>query len=74
MWGVFFAEGPVRCYATAQTSDTLLFGRFFHACLERGVFFAPSAFEAGFLSTAHQDADVDHTIHCARDALRVARG
>ncbi|MBA2572432.1 MAG: glutamate-1-semialdehyde 2,1-aminomutase, partial [Gemmatimonadetes bacterium] len=65
MWGVFFAKGPVRCYATAQTSDTLLFGRFFHACLERGVFFAPSAFEAGFLSTAHQDADVDHTIHCA---------
>lgn len=72
MWGVFFAEGPVRCFSTAQSADAKLFGRFFHACLERGVFFAPSAFEAGFMSTAHQETDVEYTIDCARDALRTA--
>ena len=74
MWGVFFTAEPVRCFATAQRSDTALFARFFRACLDRGIFFAPSAFEAGFLSTAHTDADIDQTIERARDALRVARG
>src|SRR5690606_20693418 len=61
MWGVFFAEGPVRCFADAKASDVALFRRYFHGCLERGVFFAPSALEAGFLSTAHTDADIDET-------------
>lgn len=73
MWGVFFAEGPIRDFTDAQRSDVALFRRFFHECLERGVFFAPSAFEAGFLSTAHTDQDVENTIDRARDALRVAR-
>jgi glutamate-1-semialdehyde 2,1-aminomutase len=72
MWGVFFAEGPVRCFADAKASDVALFRRYFHGCLERGVFFAPSALEAGFLSTAHTDADIDETIARACEALRDA--
>jgi glutamate-1-semialdehyde 2,1-aminomutase len=72
MWGVFFAEGPVRCFADAQRSDLDLFRRYYHACLRRGLFFAPSALEAGFLSTAHQDADIDETIARAAEALRDA--
>ncbi len=72
MWGIFFTAGPVRSFADAKRADTALFARFFHGCLERGVFIAPSAFEAGFLSTAHRDVDVDYTIEQARDALRAA--
>lgn len=74
MWGVFLGTGAVRCFADAQGSDVELFQRFYHGCLERGVFFAPSAFEAGFLSTAHTDADIDLTIDRAGDALRAALG
>jgi glutamate-1-semialdehyde 2,1-aminomutase len=72
MWGLFLVEGPVRDYADARRSDVALFRRYFHGCLERGVFFAPSAFEAGFLSTEHTEADVDATIERAREALREA--
>lgn len=72
MWGVFFAAGPIRSFDDAKRSDVQLFGRFFHELLNRGVFFAPSAFEAGFLSTAHEDADVEETISRARDALHAA--
>jgi glutamate-1-semialdehyde 2,1-aminomutase len=72
MWGVFFAEGPVRSFADAQRADVALFRRFFHGCLERGVFLAPSAFEAGFLSTAHHAQDVEETLHRAREALHAA--
>ncbi|HZG43847.1 MAG TPA: glutamate-1-semialdehyde 2,1-aminomutase [Longimicrobium sp.] len=72
MWGVFLAAGPVRTFEDAKGSDVETFRRFFHAALRRGVFFAPSAFEAGFLSTAHTDQDVEETISRARDALRFA--
>ncbi len=72
MWGTFFAEGPVRDFADAKRTDVALFRRYFHECLERGVFFAPSAFEAGFLSTAHTETDVEETIGRAREALRAA--
>ena len=72
MWGTFFTEGPVRDFADAKRSDVALFRRYFHECLERGVFFAPSAFEAGFLSTAHTESDVEETIGRAREALRAA--
>ncbi len=74
MWGVFLAGGPVRSFEDAKKADVALFNRFFHALLERGVFFAPSAFEAGFLSTAHSDDDVEETIARSRDALRAALG
>ena len=74
MWGVFLAGAPVRNFEDAKKSDVELFKRFYHAALERGVFFAPSAFEAGFLSTAHTEDDVEETISRARDALREALG
>jgi len=74
MWGMFFAPGPVRDFEQAKTSDVPRFNRFFHGMLERGVFLAPSQFEAGFTSTAHTDADVDATIGAAREALRAALG
>ncbi|HEX2203802.1 MAG TPA: glutamate-1-semialdehyde 2,1-aminomutase [Longimicrobium sp.] len=74
MWGVFLAAGPVRSFEDAKGADVALFNRFYHAALERGVFFAPSAFEAGFLSTAHTENDVEETIHRAREALRAALG
>ena len=73
MWGFFFSEGPVHNYPEAQRSDVPLFRRFYHGLLARGVFFAPSAFEAAFLSTAHTDEDVEETIGRAREALRDAR-
>jgi glutamate-1-semialdehyde 2,1-aminomutase len=72
MWGVFLAAGPVRSFEDAKTSDVETFRRFYHAALRRGVFFAPSAFEAGFMSTAHTDQDVEDTISRAREALRDA--
>lgn len=72
MWGLFFASSPVTSFADARGSDVDLFGRFFRGALDRGVFFAPSAFEAGFTSTAHTDADIDETIDRARGALRDA--
>jgi glutamate-1-semialdehyde 2,1-aminomutase len=62
MWGAYFTEGPVRNYADAKTADTGLFARWHKAALARGVFLAPSAFEAGFVSSAHSDADIDFTI------------
>ncbi|HEX8455196.1 MAG TPA: glutamate-1-semialdehyde 2,1-aminomutase [Longimicrobium sp.] len=72
MWGVFLAAGPIRSFEDAKASDVALFQRFYHGMLRRGVFFAPSAFEAGFLSTAHTDSDVDETIQRSREALREA--
>ena len=53
MFTTFFTDTPVEDYAGAKTSDTERYGRFFHALLERGVYLAPSQFEAGFVSTAH---------------------
>jgi glutamate-1-semialdehyde 2,1-aminomutase len=72
MWGIFFTAGPVRSFAEAGAADVELFRRFFHESLRRGVFFAPSAFEAGFVSVAHEDDVVEETIERARDALRAA--
>ena len=60
--------------AEAIARDTAAFNRFFHAMLERGVYLAPSAFEAGFMSSAHDDAIIDATIAAAREAFAVAKG
>jgi glutamate-1-semialdehyde 2,1-aminomutase len=62
MWGFFFREEPVRSFADAKTSDVERFRRFFHEALERGIYLAPSAFEAAFMSSAHTDAVVDDTL------------
>ncbi len=73
MFTTFFQEGPVYDYATALRSDTEAFGRFFRAMLERGVYLAPSQFEAGFVSLAHSDQDIDRTLEAADDALASIR-
>jgi len=72
MWGVFLSDGPVFDFDDARRADTDLFARYYRACFERGVFFAPSAFEAGFLSTAHTDADVAATLGVVGEALDAA--
>ena len=60
-------------YAQAIACDSAAFNRFFHAMLERGVYLAPSAFEAGFMSAAHDDAVIEQTLVAAREAFRVAK-
>ena len=73
MWGSYFAPGPVRNFAQAKGADTALFARWHRAALARGVFLAPSAFEAGFVSSAHTDADIDFSIAQLDAALGEAR-
>ncbi|MBS0662172.1 MAG: glutamate-1-semialdehyde 2,1-aminomutase [Verrucomicrobia bacterium] len=70
MFSIFFTATPVRDYATALTGDAKLFGRFFHACLDRGVYLAPSAYEAGFLSTAHEGAAIDRACEVLSTSLK----
>ena len=70
MWTTFFQEGPVVDYATAKKSDTAAYGRYFHGMLNRGIYLAPSQFEAGFVSLAHSRKDLDKTIRAAREVLR----
>jgi glutamate-1-semialdehyde 2,1-aminomutase len=69
MFSIFFTDAPVRDYATALRGDAQLFGRFFHACLERGVYLAPSAYEAGFLSTAHDGVAITRACEILSDAI-----
>jgi len=65
----FFTDTAVRDYATAKTSDTAMFGRFFHGMLSRGIYLAPSQYEAGFMSLAHTDTEIAQTIEAARAAF-----
>jgi len=74
MFGMFFSAEQVDTYAQAIACDTAAFNRFFHAMLERGVYLAPSAFEAGFMSSAHGDVEIANTIDAAREAFRLTRG
>jgi glutamate-1-semialdehyde 2,1-aminomutase len=69
MFTVFFTSSPVRDFASAKTSDTASYGKFFHGLLERGICFAPSQFEACFVSLAHSLKDVSETIRAARSAF-----
>jgi glutamate-1-semialdehyde 2,1-aminomutase len=69
MMTAFFTPDPVTDYATAKKSDTARYGRFFRAMLARGVYLAPSQFEAAFVSLAHSDDDIDRTVAAARSAL-----
>jgi len=70
--GVFLAEAPVRTYDDAKAADTARYARFFHALLARGVYIAPSAFEAMFPSLAHTDADLARTVELAYEAAAEA--
>ena len=70
MFTLFFTSAPVTDYASARTSDTKLFSRYFGEMLDRGIYLAPSQFEAAFMSVAHSEQDVDKTIAAARESLR----
>jgi glutamate-1-semialdehyde 2,1-aminomutase len=72
MWGFFLADEPVNDYASAKRSDTARYARFFHAMLRRGVYLAPSQFEAAFLATAHSDELVEQTIVAAQESFKEA--
>ncbi|NIP16065.1 MAG: glutamate-1-semialdehyde 2,1-aminomutase [Pseudomonadales bacterium] len=69
MFSIFFTSGPVRNFADVAGSDTASFNRFFHAMLDGGVYLAPSAFEAGFLSVAHNDDVLEATLQAADQAF-----
>jgi glutamate-1-semialdehyde 2,1-aminomutase len=65
----FFTDQPVTNYASAKTSDTKRFGRFFHALLDRGIYWPPAQFEAAFLSAAHSQEDIEHTVSVMRECF-----
>ena len=67
MFTFFFTHGPVTDWETAKRCDTAAFSRFFHFMLDRGIYLAPSQFEAGFVSTAHTSADFARTVHTAQE-------
>jgi glutamate-1-semialdehyde 2,1-aminomutase len=67
MFTFFFSPEPVTDWESAKKCDTARFGRFFHFMLERGIYLAPSQFEAAFLSTAHSEEDIRYTAATVRD-------
>lgn len=69
MFGFYLCEGPVRNFEEAKATDTERFGKLHKAMLEKGVYLAPSAFEAGFTSLAHTDADIDATLKAFRESF-----
>ncbi len=69
MFCAFFSDQPVIDYASAKTASTERYARFFQAMLDQGIYLAPSQFEAGFLSLAHQDAEIERTIEAAQFAF-----
>jgi glutamate-1-semialdehyde 2,1-aminomutase len=72
MFGIFFNADKVETFVQAMACDRVAFNRFFHAMLDRGVYFAPSAFEAGFMSTAHGDDVIAATLEAARAGFAAA--
>ncbi len=70
MFTFFFTDQPVTDWESAKRSDTKRFGEFFHFMLDRGIYLAPSQFEAGFVSTAHTEQDIAQTVAAARDFFR----
>jgi len=74
MFGLYFRAAPPQSFAEVMQCDREAFNRFFHASLDRGVYFAPSAYEAGFVSAAHGDAEIDATIAAAEDIFHAWDG
>jgi glutamate-1-semialdehyde 2,1-aminomutase len=72
MFCTFLTDQPVTDYASAGSSDTARFRRYFHALLEAGIYVAPSQFEAGFISAAHSDGDIERTIEASDRAFQAA--
>ncbi|MBI5427620.1 MAG: glutamate-1-semialdehyde 2,1-aminomutase [Nitrospinae bacterium] len=73
MFSMFFTDKEIVDYASVKTSDTEMFKRYFNAMLEEGIYLAPSQFEAGFVSTAHTDEDIETTVSAAKRALKKAK-
>src|SRR3982074_1683878 len=69
MFTFFFTPQPVTDWESAKRADTVKFGKFFRAMLERGIYLAPSQFEAAFVSAAHTEADIQRTIAAMRDCF-----
>jgi glutamate-1-semialdehyde 2,1-aminomutase len=69
MFGIFFSDRPVRNFQDVMAADTERYARFFHALLEQGVYLAPSAFEAGFLSAAHDETVIARTLEATEKAF-----
>jgi glutamate-1-semialdehyde 2,1-aminomutase len=74
MFGFFFNANPVSSFADALTSDTALFGRFHSEMLKRGIYLAPSQFEAGFMCAAMNDETVNMTLEAAKDSFKAMKG
>jgi glutamate-1-semialdehyde 2,1-aminomutase len=70
MWGMYFCESPVDSFKTAQKSDLALFKTYFRSMLSAGVYLAPSQYEAGFLSTAHRESDIEKTLKIQYEVLK----
>lgn len=71
MFGIFFGEAPVKDGKSASMADHAAYGRFFHACLERGVYLPPSGYETCFLSTAHDDQVIESACRVFSEAIAV---
>lgn len=71
MFGLFFTDRPITGFADVGGCDLKAFNRFFHAMLDRGVYLAPSAYEAGFVSAAHGEAELAHTLAAAAQAFKI---
>jgi glutamate-1-semialdehyde 2,1-aminomutase len=69
MFGFFLMDRLPQNYPTVMTTDNARFNRFFHGMLDRGVYFAPALYEAGFVSAAHSEADVAATVAAAREVF-----
>ena len=69
MFSFFFNDKPVTDYTSALASDSTQYKKFFHACLDHGVYLAPSAYEAGFLSTAHEGSAIDKACEVISSAI-----
>jgi glutamate-1-semialdehyde 2,1-aminomutase len=69
MFGMYFRESPPASFAEVMQADRGRFNRFFHEMLARGVYLAPSAYEAGFVSAAHGAAEIEATLEAARAAF-----
>mmetsp|Transcript_18090 Transcript_18090/g.36325 ORF Transcript_18090/g.36325 Transcript_18090/m.36325 type:complete len:115 (-) Transcript_18090:77-421(-) len=69
MFGWYFVEGPVKNFQQATKANAETFGKWHRAMLERGVYLAPSMYEAGFMSMAHTDADIERTIAIADEVM-----
>ena len=71
MLGMFFTDRPVTNFADAKTSDVKMFAAYYNAMLERGLYLAPSQFEASFVSAAHSQKDIDETVRAAAEVFKI---